>query len=169
MEHRTCCGNCLPVCAEDGSNEVTCAECGTSFLCERDLGDLRVKATGYDTMMSLFSPNIPQPENPNITFKSLPNIKQVKDMAIWVMESTAKLFRQEVEHAPPELRNRFTLKLFFGEESWNLTLSRGDYEHAVETQRNQARRERDMWMNRFYEAHPNVTRPTNNDNEQDGA
>jgi hypothetical protein len=78
-----------------------------------------------------------------VRFKSMPDHEAARRAAAWMLGCAARLLRAEVEHAPPELRNRMTVCMSWDDERWNLTLARGDYEHAMEAQRDAARAERD--------------------------
>jgi hypothetical protein len=72
-------------------------------------------------------------------WKSLPERPAVQDMATWVVEQATLLLRNELQHGPPDKRNRMTVAISWADEDWNLTLSIGKYEHAVEKARDEAR------------------------------
>lgn len=117
----------------------------------------KVTAQAYDDLVKLLPALKPQ----NILkFKSVPDADKAQAMSAWLLESTILLLRGELEHSPPETRNRMTVAVDFADERWNLTLARGDFEHAVEAQRNQARTERDHWRDRFFEVCPLQLPPT---------
>lgn len=97
--------------------------------------------------------------------KSVPDHPKMQHMAHSLIGNVVMLLRQEIEHSPPDKRNRMTLALFWEDEEWNLTLAKGKYESLMEEQRDQARADRDHWMK---QALGPVDPPTNNDHEQDG-
>jgi len=76
-------------------------------------------------------------ENPEVRLQALPERAQA--MGQWLMEGCAKMMRAEMEHAPPDKRNRMTARIVFGDDLYTLTLARGDFDHAIEKQRDQAR------------------------------
>ena len=72
-------------------------------------------------------------------WKSLPERLSVQDMATWAVEQATLLLRNELQHGPPDKRNRMTVSISWADEDWNLTLAIGNYEHAVEKARDEAR------------------------------
>ena len=72
-------------------------------------------------------------------WKSLPERLSVQDMATWAVEQATLLLREELQHGPPDKRNRMTVSISWADEDWNLTLAIGNYEHAVEKARDEAR------------------------------
>jgi hypothetical protein len=65
----------------------------------------------------------------------------------WFVEQAIQVLFREMQGGPLELRNRVTIPILTGgdtEPSYHLTLARGRYESAMETQRNEARAERDV-------------------------
>lgn len=64
-------------------------------------------------------------------------------VAGWAIATCARVMRGELDAHPEGTRNRLTIGVVWDDERWSLTLARGDYEHAMEAQRDEARRERD--------------------------
>lgn len=77
-----------------------------------------------------------------IKWRCAPDDEAPQQAITWAVESAARVMREELEHHPAHTRNRLTVSFHFGDDDpWNLTMSRGDYEHAMEKQRDEAREE----------------------------
>lgn len=138
------------------------------------LEELKERSREYDKLLALIE-SLKEPTDleavgpSQINWASVPKIDRVQRMCTATVMVAINVLRTEIEFSPPDKRNRFTVSLFYGEESWNLTLARGDYSHAMEKQRDLARKERDFWMTKYYEEHPEEPQVHTNDHEDDGS
>lgn len=104
-------------------------------------GDAEAEAYALRRELAAFAAVLPQPSEPqpHIVWKHAAEHPRGAEAVTWAVESAGYAMRREIAAQPPEKRNRLTVTMLFGEDKWNLTLSRGDYEHAMEQQRDEAR------------------------------
>ena len=131
-----------------------------------ELLDIEERLTKVETFAHTLAP-MPGPVKANggPKLKAVPDHPKMQHMAHSLIGNVVMMLRQEIEHSPPDKRNRMTLALFWEDEEWNLTLAKGKYESLMEQQRDEARAERDHWMK---QALGPVEATLNNDHEQDG-
>lgn len=67
-----------------------------------------------------------------------------QDAAAWIVATAVRCMFAEIQLGPPEKRNRLSIGVSMELERWTLTLAKGEYESAMEVQRDAARRERDI-------------------------
>ena len=126
-------------------------------MTDDELSLLQVKAAMYDKLLAILP--MGKPEN-LLKFKSFPEDEKVQAAVSWMLTGTIHVLRQELELAPPGRRNRMTMTVEWPDELWTLTLKRGDFEHAVEKQRDQARAELEVLRARILELDPTYQLPT---------
>lgn len=103
---------------------------------EKDRDGLEEELVKVAALLHAFEP---QHAHTTPRWKSLPERPAVQATATWAVEKTVQLLREELQHGPPDKRNRMTVSISWADEDWNLTLSIGNYEHAVEKARDEAR------------------------------
>lgn len=135
-----CCNDPLPVLSADGLNTVNCANCGGKYIHEN--------AEYQAAMLALMTLTNTSTSNPDTvivasSFKSLTKDARVHQFAGYVLDSCIRLLFEELAAQAPETRNRLSLAIDSPDGEFNLTFARGQYNNAMEDQRNEARAERD--------------------------
>lgn len=137
---KPCCSDPLPVLSADGLNTVDCANCGATYVHETEeykeallalVGLMDTRNSNPDTIVVAAS------------FKSLPKDNTVHHYVGFILDSCIRLLAVELAAQAPETRNRLSLAIESPDGEYNLTFSRGQYNNAMEDQRNEARAERD--------------------------
>lgn len=130
-----------------------------------ELLDAEERLTKVETFAHTIAPmpGAPRNEGLPLKLKSVPDHPKMQEMAQSLLGSAVQMLRMEIEHSPPDKRNRLTVTVFWNDEKWNLTLGKGDYESVMEAQRDEARADAAYWMQQGP-----VEQIPNNDHEQDG-
>lgn len=113
--------------------------CGSRVDAARELERERDEAYKYIAELDALVPCDDYTAPPMRTMTS----SESQKVAGWAIATCARVMRGELDAHPEGTRNRLTIGVVWDDERWSLTLARGDYEHAMEAQRDEARRERD--------------------------
>ena len=137
---KPCCADPRPALSADGLNTVDCANCGATYVVEN--------AEYKEAVLALFRLTETQMQNSDTLavakrLKSVPNDDTVHRFAAYILDTCIRLMAKELAAQVPEKRNRLTLSIESPEGEYNLTFARGQYNNAMENQRDEARAERD--------------------------